>query len=231
MVKWLNDHLATASTGGYYTLRQLYTTNTEKQFRARAHIMLNARTPQFKRDDVCDRLLILRVDRLEHFRPESELLHEIDECKECLWADYLTKLNKIVKFIGERQDRRICDFRMADWGGLALDISEAIDGKEAVSDMEKCLKGLIVEQQEFGLMEDPLYLALDTWLHKNGHLESDNGSSHPKEFKAGELFNELKLTAEHNSINWIYDNAISLARRLNNIRSELGKRGYLLSSS
>jgi hypothetical protein len=24
-VKWLNDHLATVSTGGLYTLRQLYT--------------------------------------------------------------------------------------------------------------------------------------------------------------------------------------------------------------
>ena len=60
-VRWLNDRLAVAATGGTLKRRALYTTNRLVEYPIRAYLGITSRTPHFHRDDVADRLLLFRM--------------------------------------------------------------------------------------------------------------------------------------------------------------------------
>lgn len=59
-VKWLPDRLAICATGGSVSKRQLYTTNTLVNYPIDCFVEIASRTPYFNRDDVTERLLLLR---------------------------------------------------------------------------------------------------------------------------------------------------------------------------
>ena len=64
-IKWLPNHLATVATGGDVPLRKLYTTNELVRYPVRCFLALTSREPEsMSRDDVADRLLTLKVDRM-----------------------------------------------------------------------------------------------------------------------------------------------------------------------
>ena len=68
---WLENRLATLATGGQIGRRELYTTNRQVTFPIKAFAAVTSRTPPFRRDDVAERLLPIRLARRKAARHAS----------------------------------------------------------------------------------------------------------------------------------------------------------------
>ena len=209
-IRWLNDHLARLATGQKIPRRKLYTTNELINYPARCFIALNARTPQFRRDDVVDRLLLFHVQRYEQFIPEGRLISEVLQKRDALWTELLEDLNAIVELL--RKDRREFSsaFRLGDFADFTWRVADAQgQGQAVLAAFEK----MVGDQSEFLLEEDPLLPGLTVWL--------EDSSNHGRWVNAGMLFKELKPLAEAQGIAWSYKSTLSLGKRLANVVSNL----------
>jgi len=209
-ISWINDRLATAASGTLIQRRRLYTTNELATFRPRAFLAITTRTPHFRRDDVADRLILLNVSRLESFKTEKELLTAVDSCRNQLWTELLATLNMVVGNIGKVEGAPAAPFRASDWANLCWRIAQI----QAVgSNFDAILHKLCLQQSTFLLEDDPAYACLKVWLED----ERNQG----REVSARELYTELSQIAQQEQIDWPYRNALSLAKRIRNVESNL----------
>lgn len=206
--RWIEDRLATVATGQTIRLRKLYTTNEMVSFPTRCCIALTARTPRFRRDDVVDRLQILRVARLEKFSREAKWYAELEERRLDLWAQLICHLNSIVACLRRVTDDASDTIRMADWGFVATTIGQALGQREAV---RSALEASELDKAHFLLEADELY----DLLHAVGN--DDPG----REWKAGELFAELKRRAEEADLEFRIKSPRSLGRILHRLEPAL----------
>ncbi len=206
--RWIEDRLATVATGQTIRLRKLYTTNEMISFPTRCCVALTARTPRFRRDDVVDRLQILRVARLEKFSREVDWYAEIEAHRTELWAELLWDLNRVVACLSRGALDSPDTLRMADWGFVAATIGEALGQREAVRD---ALEAAELDKAHFLLEADELY----DLIHA---LASDQPN---REWKAGELFAELKRRAEDADVEFTIKSPRSLGRILKRIEPAL----------
>ncbi len=218
-INWLNDHLSALATGGHITLRKLYTTNESVSYKPKVFLGLTARTPQFKRDDVVDRLLIFKVDRIEPFISENTLREERLSQRNLIWSELLENLNVIVATLKEDNEEKFTtNHRMADFAELGYRIAS---GQGFGEDFKNALKKTQEEQDIFLLEDEPIYLALEIWIQDKGNRGD--------ELTAAELRAKLETVASDNSIIWPYETTtpqsskkpISFAKKLNNIWSNL----------
>jgi hypothetical protein len=209
-ITWLNDHLATVSTGGSITLRRLYSTNEQITYYPKAFLCLTSRTPRFRREDVADRLLLFQVDRIENFNPESELLQERLQIRNQLWTEMLNRLNRIVGIL--RQDTQLPRgvFRMADFAKLAWRIANIYGQGEIMLDM---LEKLELEKSEFTLTEDPFFITLSQWL--------EEPSNRGRELSMKQLWEELGELSHGAGVEWSYKTAQALGTRVARVRGSL----------
>ncbi len=115
-IRYLNNYLASISTGTAIKKRKFYTTNEEITIYPKVFVAVTARTPHFRRDDVADRLLIFKVSRYEEFEAENELINNIYKYRSEMWGDILTELNDIIKKLGQNTGEGIKTiFRLADF--------------------------------------------------------------------------------------------------------------------
>lgn len=209
-IEWLNDHLATVSTGGAIALRKLYTTNERIIYKPKVFIALTSRTPKFKRDDIVDRLLIFRVKRLTQFSSEKNLLDERLSKRDKIWTELLNHLNQIVAILKSNNLSLKTNYRMSDWAELAWKIAESHNrGDEFLKILSKMQK----EQSIFLLEDEPIFQTLEIWLKE----ENNQG----REIIAKTLREELEKIAREEKIFWPYETPMSLAKRLQNILSNL----------
>ncbi|MBD3180747.1 hypothetical protein GF312_00545 [Candidatus Poribacteria bacterium] len=207
---WLPDHLARISTGQTISKRKYYTTNDLEQFYPRCFLILTARTPKFKRDDVTERLIIFKLERLSDFISESILLDRIDSNRNALLTELFHILNDCINNLRENKDRaQEYNFRMADFASFGWKVS---DNKEIFLNI---LEKITEEQSDFLLEDDPVLICISEWLGSNGN-ES-------KPIKAGELFHSLKNIAEENHMYFPCANVISLSTKLWHLKKELEK--------
>ena len=206
---WLQDRLATIATGQTIQLRKLYTTNEVERYHPRCFLMLTARTPRFKRDDVVERLLIFRLERLERFRPERALMADIAEHRNKLLSELFVRLNADIKKLKSAAIEDYSgSFRLADFADFAWKTAKkperVIQALEKMSD----------EQSEFLLEDDSFVECLNVWL--------ENTANAGREVTAKQLFDELKEVAEDNELTFAYKTALGLSMKLkhqvNNLR-------------
>ncbi len=208
---WLNDRLATVATGGLIKKRELYTTNRLVEIPTRCFVGITAHTPQFRRDDVADRLLIMRVERFKAFVSEKVLQSEVLASRNEIMSEVILKLQKIVRAL--RAEEGVDDsstFRMADFADFAVKVAR----HEGWEEQLKSIFGkLSHEQSEFTLEGDPIYETLCIWAPDNPEREAT--------YK--ELWNELKDVAEQEGIDFreYQNNSRGFVRRMPNIRSNL----------
>ncbi len=208
---WLDDRLAIVATGASIKRRAYYTTNKLVDFPTCCYLALTSRTPHFRRDDVADRLLILKVKRFEKFVSEADLLDELAEHRNVILTEVVGKLQECVKALKDEQGKNYSsEFRMADFYSLAMKLSPCfgIEKKEVRSVFFKLSR----LQSSFTLEEDPTVLLLLAWAEDNQDREVTNK----------ELWEELKERAAKEKMDFPYrDNWLSFAQRMTQIRRNL----------
>ncbi len=208
--KWLNDRLAQVATGQRIEKRELYTTNKIARYYPRCFVTLNSREPKFRRDDVVDRLLLFKVERLEHFKSEARILQEIADNRDNLWSELLRNLNIIVNALREDGEPFTSSYRMADFAELGWRIAKAGNAGDLWLEL---LDKMQKERSEFLLFEDPIYQVIHCVL-SSGHTLEDMTSR--------QLYSVFKEYAEKDDIEFSYiKSAMSLGKKLGHLLNEL----------
>ncbi|MBO8182716.1 MAG: toprim domain-containing protein [Archaeoglobus sp.] len=208
--KWLQDALATISTGIIVRKRKLYSDFDEIRETPRCFLGLTSRDPKFKRDDVVDRMLIFHVKRFEEFLPPQALLKPIEKYQDILWSFYMDDLNKILAKLEDRDLSEITTtHRLADWAAFVKVVAEALEIDE---DVDELLEKMEYERSAFTLQDDPLLPALKEFIRASNAGEW---------LTASQLHKMLCEIDDRYAAS--YSSAKSLAKRLANVESELKK--------
>ena len=220
-IPWLEDALATSSTGMKIVKRVLYETNRAISFEPRCFIALTARTPRFRRDDVAERVIPLRLDKLKEKRPEGDLLHEVLDRRDTLMSEYVQLLNLVV---GQPEPKTWdSGLRLADFAKIATRIGDAL---EQPNQVRKILVQLQTSQHLYATEENDLFLLLDIWSNETSDpagmgIETTNDG---RTVLTGELFAELENLAGIHGYKWSVGNASSLGKKLKSLEPHLQVR-------
>jgi hypothetical protein len=205
---WLEDRLALAATGGKIRKRALYTDNQMVEIPITSSVAITSRTPYFRRDDVADRLLIMRVDRLSQFRPENEMLQEILANRDALMTELAYYLQDTLKALAAPRTAIQLNFRMADFASFCVRVGRYGGLEEAV---RAVLQKLSSEQSIFTLESEGFYGLLREWV-----------GEHPNEpVTSGELYLQLLAKAEKNHTDLGCRNERSFAQKLSRLKPNL----------
>jgi hypothetical protein len=211
---WLNDKLAVAATGGKVRKRELYTTNKLVDFPIKSFIAITARTPQFRREDVAERLLIMRVGRLKAFKSEKHMLREVVKNREKIMSEVVGHLQEVVRALAAAgEEAEVVAFRMADFADFSIKVARyaGVNGK-----VKSIFEKLTLEQALFTLEGEPIIDLLSLWLKK--------AENRGREVTAQELCNELGGLAFKNGIEFPYEKKVqSFAQRLVNLTDDLSR--------
>ena len=157
-VDWLLDALAKVATGIRFIRRVLYTTSETVKLPARCFLALTSRTPEFRREDVADRLLLIFFCSRAKKASERHLLGRIENDRARLWGSLLTELNACVRFLRERPLPEESSQRLADWATLAVHLAEK-DGEREL--LETALREMDRKRLSFTLEDHPLAPFID----------------------------------------------------------------------
>ena len=211
-ISWLNDFLAKIATGIKFDERKMRTNSEYIVMKPHCFIGLTARTPKFRRDDISNRLLILKVKPFEEsFLPESMLLKELEQNRQILWSEIINSLQTLLGKLKENSSQiYYTRFRIADFYSFACKIAG-----------EDVMKGIFdkmrYEQHNFSLEEDPLYELLQFYIEDEDTTEG--------EFLSGkELHSRLRNIADSNRIKYDYGTVMSLAMKLKHLWKGLSSK-------
>jgi len=163
----------------------LYTTNREITFSPRCFLCLNAREPQFKRDDVASRLLLFRVETLDACMSEYKIYDNLLKHRNDLWSELIRDLNVIVGALAADTEPFTSKWRMADWASLGWRISRTENAGDTFIGLLDKMK---VSQAEFLLEDNPIAECLEYWLQEPANVG--------REVTSGELYKEFLEVAE-----------------------------------
>lgn len=213
-VDWANDILAAVATGAGIDQRELYTTNSLRQEVPRCWLSLTSRDPPFRRDDVADRTLVFRVERVEDgFVGMGDYLHQVTEYRNVLWSVYLDNLQAIVREHQERDTGSMSSgHRMAGWAIFARIVGDAL-GVDAVDDL---LETMETERATFALENESWAAVIGRWLKSKPETAA-------KWHTAGELGDLLESFAGENDLPIDVTHAAGLGSKLTTYRNELGE--------
>jgi len=169
---WLNDRLAIVATGGSIKKRELYTTNKMVEIPTHCFLAITSRTPQFRRDDVADRLLIMKVQRFDAFTSEKALLAELLQHRQQIMSEVVYHLQEVVRALraGQGTDDSGA-FRMADFADFAMKVARYA----GVEDQVKVIfTKLTYEQSAFTLEGNSIFELLSAWAPQNAGREVTN---------------------------------------------------------
>jgi hypothetical protein len=192
--KWLDDKLAIAATGGSVQKRELYTTNKLIDFPIHAFVGITSRTPQYRRDDVADRLLIMKVARLDSYIPESVILSEVTEHRNKIMSEVVFHIQEIVRALRDHsREVESVNFRMADFARFALTLAKYAG---IYTEMETILTRLSTEQTDYANEDDPIPELLLAWVDISGNAG--------REVTTSQLCKELSNLAERTNREFPY---------------------------
>lgn len=204
---WLNDCLAIIATGGIHPRRELYTTLGLREAPLNAFIFLTSREPHFKRDDVAERLLLLKVDRPEDekLRAEHEVNQEVNENRPKLLRALLERLQEMIRSLklADTFDPREFEnpFRMADFGSFILKWGKLTNREAEIKEM---LNKLTREQINYTTEDDILLDLFEVWIR----VERNEG----RVVKGPDLYSELKAIAEDSNFDFSFKNTRSFGK-------------------
>ncbi|HDY89344.1 MAG TPA: hypothetical protein ENH82_14660 [bacterium] len=212
-IKWFNNKLAIAATGGSIKKRELHTTNKLVEFPIKSYLAITSNSPKFRRDDVAERLLILKLERINKVISENKLRENILKNRENILSEIIYHhLPEIIKALKENPvSFDVGSFRMADFADFSLRVARYANIESTV---KKILSKLSKQQSHFTLEYDTTFELLLEWLKKN----------HNREVRSVELHHELSDLASEKQIDFFYkDKCRAFAQHLRNIISNLSE--------
>lgn len=214
-VKWLENALAKVATGSRVSKRKSHTTNEFVKFKVDCFLGLTAFNPRFRRPDVSERLLILRLERrpADKRMPESVFQDRLAKHRHLYLSELVDRCNDLLFAKPPKRDDsqiRMSDFaRMARWVAAAMD--GPANGADWTGKVEKILDKVRMSQQQFAGEDNPLVLALKQWAlgSKEGQL------NYTREVLTSQLNDELRGIAERDlKLTWRVANGAVLGRQL-----------------
>ena len=208
--KWLNDTLAVCATGGTIRLRELYTTKKEVEIKINAFVALNSRTPNFNRDDVAERLLILKLKPLGAVkRSETEMAREIEKYRDEFLSWMVLQIQDILKALEKTSAEGLKNqFRIADFANFCFRVGTHKNEADYILGL---LDKVSVTQSQFCLETDTLFECLKLYAEEHQGEWVD----------AGTLLKALKAIAEANGLDYYIKNTQSLGRKLQQLKPNI----------
>lgn len=208
---WLPDRLALSASKTDVIKRKLYTDADIVTLRRQAILGVTAHDPQFTRNDVVDRLIILNFKRREegNFIPETIFRDRVSENRERIWGSIVKEVQLILKQPWPSLDE-IPNFRISDFARVGMRIAQAIGkGDEFYATITALKRSQVAVQLS---NDDTLINAIALW-HR-----SRNGST--PEFVTAGYLHDIFISLDESFRN-TYKTSNYLGRKLWNLQSTL----------
>jgi hypothetical protein len=204
---WLIDRLALAAAKSDINKRKLWTDTDLVTITRQAVVGITAHAPKFTREDVVDRMILVTLERLDQFIPETLLVERVSDNRSKIWSLVMKDIQKILALRMPTQERyakfRVNDFvRLGSWFARALD-----DTGEQETLFVQAITKAVQQQKEQNLETDDILIsALRRYATRDA----------AKEFKpAGHLWSALEtLSVDEIVFRKTYRNPVTLGRKL-----------------
>lgn len=219
-LQWLTNALAAYATGGLWVRRKKYTDDSEVRVEPRGLVAITTRNPTtFRRDDVADRCLVMRLERRDEFAAAEQLFARVERDRCAIFGEWLFWLNEIVGELRRGMSDPPSQHRMADFARLGAVIARVMSrtsGRIAGDWSPEALSALFdsmqAERDALVIEGDPIVDLLDRWL--------DNEANQGREVRAIDLFRELGAIASVSKLGF-YRSPKSLGHRLRDLGGSL----------
>lgn len=166
-IDWVPDAVCAYTTSGSWTKRRLYSDDESMVIKPHAFIAIASKNPaSFRREDVADRCIILRLERRAEFTALQQLQAEFAVLRPKLMGEYLYLVSRIVeelRLTAERDEPMIAEVhRMADFAQLGRAVGRVLGWTaKSLADLMRAIQS---EQAAFTNEEDPLIDLLQKWI-------------------------------------------------------------------
>jgi len=167
-IEWVPDAVCAYTTSGQWVKRKLYSNSEEVVIKPHAFIAVASKNPaSFRREDVADRCLIMRLERRASFTAFETLRQDVLAQREALLGEYLWYVNQIIAYMRTHGDvmERNETARMADYARFARAVSAVLGWP--VDTVDDLMAAIAHERDTFINEDDPLVQLLEHWVKKN----------------------------------------------------------------
>ncbi len=208
---WLRDRICAYITSGTWIRRKLYTDNERVEIRPKTFLAATSREPSFfRRSDVVDRCLVLRLDRRKVTRSPEDILEELRAERPILLGEWLWHVQRLVA--GLTSGKKDSGERLA--GFVRLFESTTRLDEERVGGV---LEALQSEREELIAEEEPILDLLEAWL--------ETPANRGREVTTSELYRDLQILAdERNLLEGLSKHPRGFGRQIRNLWSVLERR-------
>lgn len=210
-VPWLPDALCSYLTGGTFVQRKLYTDGDEAVIKPESFVAAATKNPaSFRRDDVADRSIVIRLARRQHrsgYRALSAIWADIETRRPLLYGEWLHHLQAIVIALDAEQRNPTVvttTSRMSDFARFALVAGPALGF--TTDEIHEALDAAQSERETLTTEDDALLNLISWWL--------ETTKNQGRSIEARELFQELTLVATRYEQQMPIRTALTLSRRL-----------------
>jgi hypothetical protein len=211
-IDWLQDKIARYCTMGTFPRRKLFTDDEEINIEPKSFIAITSRNPStFRRDDVCDRLIIVRLKRFENFATAQELIADVRQKRSKLFGEYLYHVGRIVEAIGQGgyDEKQTEKWRMASFARFTRLVGRVFGWDAA--EVEEMLETMQNERDVFEGEGDPLVEIMQEWI---AYRPKGRPSPVGQEFALSELFKSFSTLAKGKEVPFPYKHLNRLADKL-----------------
>jgi len=211
-IEWVADAVCSYTTLGKFIKRKLYSDDEQVIIKPHAFIAVASKNPtSFRREDVADRCVILRLDRRTGFKRMGKLCEQINSLRPRLVGEYLWYVNRIIEEIRsgamDESDENETS-RMADFATFSRVVARVMNWKpEAIDELMDVLQR---ERDAFVNEGDPLVELLRKWVAYRPRFGPANVG---REVALQALFLELETLADASGIQF-YKTPNTLAQKL-----------------
>ena len=171
-VDWLQDTLCQYATGGQWNRRKLYSDDDQTVIRPQSFIAITSRNPaSFRRDDVADRCLVIRLERRTGFVPPSALFTQTMDDRPELFGEWLYYLNRIVAELRAgwaiKHAAQVAQ-RMADFAAIAHATGRVLG--YSMDEVDDMLAAMASERDALVNENNTFVELLDHWLANRNNM-------------------------------------------------------------
>jgi hypothetical protein len=187
-IDWLPDAVCAYTTSGVWVKRKLYTDDDEHELHPQAFLAVASKNPaSFRREDVADRTIVLRLDRRDDFTPMAVIRQQIESGREELYGEWVYYVNEVVTEIQKHGMPMSSNHRMADWESFARVVGRVVGWTS--EDVDEMMAALQRERDAFAGEGDSLVELISRWLDQSANVA--------REVTAQKLHDELGVLAAH----------------------------------